>query len=210
MMKDAQIQRRTVFSVLAVAAALAFAAPAASAEVPPEIRAKAAGIFAALERIEADRSRPTPSRIGAAAAVPAPGSRSLTFTEEELNAYAACRLAAEGEPYVKAAQLKLLAGDKVEGRISIDLGKPQASGLVPQKQDLLFAAHIETKAGKIRVNMDSLFLGTQEISPAFIDIVIGIVSRLQGVEPTSLKDWYDLPAGVERLETRPGQVVIIY
>jgi hypothetical protein len=106
--------------------------------------------------------------------------------------------------------LKLLAGDKVEGRISIDLGKPQASGLVPQKQDLLFAAHIETKAGKIRVNMDSLFLGTQAISPAFVDIVIGIVSRLQGVEPTSLKDWYDLPAGVERLETRPGQVVLIY
>jgi len=58
--------------------------------------------------------------------------------------------------------------------------------------------------------MDSLFLGTQQLSPAFIDIVIAVVSRLQGVEPTSLKDWYDLPPGVLKLETRPGQVVVIY
>jgi hypothetical protein len=46
--------------------------------------------------------------------------------------------------------------------------------------------------------------------PAFVDIVIGVVSRLQGVEPTTLKDWYDLPSGVLRLETRPGRVVVIY
>ena len=105
---------------------------------------------------------------------------------------------------------KLLAGDKIEGRISIDLGQPQASGLVPQKQDLLFAARIETQDGKIRINMDTLYLGTQAISPAFVDIVIGIVARLQGYEPTTLKDWYKLPRGVQRLETRPGQVVVIY
>lgn len=210
MMTKKLFQIGTVLAITVIVLVSAAATVLTSASVPPEVKAKAAGIFAALERIEADRARPTPSRIGAAAAVPAPGSRSLTFAEDELNAYAACRLEAEGGPYVKAAQLKLLAGDKVEGRISIDLGKPQASGLVPQKQDLLFAAHIETRDGKIRVNMDSLFLGAQEISPAFVDIIIGVVSRLQGVEPTSLKDWYDLPAGLERLETRPGQVVIIY
>jgi hypothetical protein len=75
---------------------------------------------------------------------------------------------------------------------------------------LLFAARVETRDGKIRINMDSLYLGTQAISPAFIDVIIGIVSRLQGVEPTTLKDWYDLPPGVLRLESRPGKVVVIY
>ncbi len=207
MMKRARVLCPSFLAALAVFAA---AAAGAAAEVPPEVRAKAAGIFAALDKIEAEQVRPTPARAGRSALAAAPGSRSLTFTEAELNAYAACRLDAEGEPYVKAAELKLLAGDKIEGRITIDLGKPQASGLLPQKQDLLFAAHIETRAGKIRINMDSLFLGTQAIAPAFVDIVIGVVSRLQGVEPTSLKDWYDLPPGVERLETRPGQVVVIY
>jgi len=193
------------FAVVAVLSVSAAAADQASAGVPPEVRAKAAAIFAALERIEAESIR---TRPGAATA--APGSRRLTFGEDELNAYAACRLEDEGEPYVKAAQLKLLAGDKIEGRISIDLGQPQASGLVPRKQDLLFAARIETQDGKIRINMDTLYLGTQTISPAVVDMIIGVVARLQGYEPTTLKDWYPLPRGVQRLETRPGQVVVIY
>ena len=190
-------------AVLAAVAVFATLAGSGSAEVTPEVRAKAAGIFAALDRIEAEAGRPGPS-------APKPGSRKLIFTEAELNAYAACRLEDEGEPFVKAVKLKLLAGDKIEGLIRIDLGKPQASGLMPQNQDLLFAARVETQDGKIRINMDKLFLGTQAISPDFVDIVIGAVSRLQGLEPTSLKDWYDLPPGVLRLESQPGQVVVVY
>lgn len=202
-------KRLALPSVFAAAVILA-AAGGAAAGVPPEVRAKAAGIFAALGKIEAEAKRPAPGRAVPAPPAPQPGSRSLTFTEAELNAYAACRLEDDGEQYVKSAEFKLLAGDRIEGRLAIDLGKPQVSGLVPQKQDLLFAAHVETRAGKIRINMDSLYLGTQALSPAFIDIVIGVVSRLQGLEPTSLRDWYDLPPGVQRLESRPGQVVVIY
>jgi hypothetical protein len=202
-------RNRVLWCVL-FAALSAFAVPAArgSAEVPPEVRARAAGIFAALDRIEADAARPRSSQTVPAS--PAPGSRHLTFSEAELNAYAACRVDVEGRPYIKAAEFKLLAGDRIEGRISIDLGKPQASGLMAQKQDLLFAARVETKDGKIRINMDKLFLGAQAVSPDFVDVIISIVSRLQGVEPTSLKDWYDLPEGVLRLESLPGQVVVIY
>ncbi|GEM_PF-454299 len=197
---------------LAVTLAVAASVARASAQVTPEVRAKAAPIFAALEKIEAESGRPTPARIPATPPSPAeaPGSRSLTFNEAEFNAYVACRLADENEAYVKSAEFKLLADDRVEGHIAIDLGKPQASGVLPQKQDLLFSAGFETRDGKIRVNMDKLFLGTQPISVAFLDLVIGFVSKLQGVEPTTLKDWYDLPAGVLRLETRPGRVVVIY
>ena len=206
-MRRTRALRPAALAVLAVAA-LAVTAASAPSKVPPEVRAKAAGLFAALDDIRAGYVR---SRLaGPGADGPAPGSRRLTFSEAELNAYAACRLEDEADPYVKAIVLKLLAGDRIEGRVAIDLGKPQASGLVPQKQDLLFAARVETKDGKIRINMDTLYLGTQAISPAFVDIIIGVVSRLQGVEPTSLKDWYDLPDGVLSLETRPGQVVVIY
>src|SRR5512135_1421058 len=195
-------------TILAVCALLA-AAAAFAAQVPPEVRAKAASIYDALARIESEAERPVAAATSVPAAPrPAPGSRSLTFSEAEFNAYAACRL--ENEPYVKSAVLKLLGGNKVEGRIGIDLGKPQASGLVPQKQDLLFAAHFETKDGRIRIGMDSLYLGTQAIAPAFVDLVIGIVSSLEGVKSTTLDDWYDLPRGVQRLETLPGRVVIIY
>jgi hypothetical protein len=197
-----------LFAALATALLVATCAgEAAQNTVPAEGPTTAAAIFAALEKIEAGSRRAPASATDPAAA---PGSRRLTFTEAELNAWIACRLADEKEPYVKSAVFKLLAGDKVEGRVAIDLGKPQASGVLPQKQDLLFAARFETKEGMIRITLDSLYLGTQPISPAFVDIVIGVVSRLQGVETTSLKDWYDLPPGVLKLETLPGRVVVIY
>lgn len=193
--------KKRAIATLALGAAVAasvFALPHPGAEVPPEVRAKAAGILEALKKIEAERGRP--------AAAP----RSLTFTEAEFNAYVVCRLDAEKEPYVKAAEFRLLADERIEGRITIDLGKPQASGILPQKQDLLFSAGIESRDGRIKINMDKLFLGTQPIAPAVVDIIIGVASRLQGVEPTSLEDWYDLPPGVRRLETRPGRVVVLY
>ncbi len=197
--------KRTRFAVVAVI--LTTLAVAAAAQVTPEVRARAAGIVAALDRIESE-AKPSSPRGGAPAA--APGARSLTFTEAEFNAYIAFRLADTNEPYVKAAELKLLAGNAFEGRVAIDLGKPQAAGFLPQKQDLLFAGRFESREGQIRVELDKLYLGTQSISPALIDLVIELVSRLQGVEPTSLKDWYDLPRGVDRLEARKGQVVIVY
>lgn len=184
-------------AVLTVAALL-LALPGVAAEVRPEVRAKAAGILDALKKIEAERHRP--------AATP----RSLTFSEAEFNAYVVCRLDAESEPFVKAAEFKLLAADRIEGRITIDLGDRQTSFLLPRRQDLLFSAGVETRDGKIKISMDKLFLGTQPISPAVVDVIIGILSRLQGVEPTSLEDWYDLPPGVLRLESKPGQVVVYY
>ncbi|MBE3112352.1 MAG: hypothetical protein IMZ54_10015 [Acidobacteria bacterium] len=187
--------RKTAVLTLAT---LLFALPGVTAEVRPEVRAKAAGILDALKRIEAERGRP-------AAAL-----RSLTFTEAEFNAYVVCRLDAENEPFVKVAEFKLLADDHIEGRITIDLGDRRSSGLLPKRQDLLFSAGIETRDGKIKISMDKLFLGTQPIAPAVVDVIIGVVSRLQGVEPTSLEDWYDLPPGVRKLESRAGQVVVYY
>jgi hypothetical protein len=196
------------FAALAIMASLSAAWPGAGGQVSPEVRAKAAGILDALKRIEAERGRPTPTRAPAPA--PATGSRSLTFSEAEFNAYVACRLDDENEPFVKAAEFKLLADDRIEGRITLDLGSKPASGLLPQRQDLLLAARVETRDGMIKIHLDKLFLGTQPLAPAFVDVIIGIVSRLQGVEPTSLEDWYDLPVGVARLESRPGRVVVFY
>ena len=187
--------RKTAVLTLAT---LLFALPGVMAEVRPEVRAKAAGILDALKRIEAERGRP-------AAAL-----RSLMFTEAEFNAYVLCRLDAENEPFVKIAEFKLLADDHIEGRITIDLGDRQSSGLLPKRQDLLFSAGIKTRDGKIKISMDKLFLGTQPIAPAVVDVIIGVISRLQGVEPTSLEDWYDLPPGVLKLESRAGQVVVYY
>lgn len=206
------MKKRASSSTLFALAVLLFvplaALAAAAVEVTPEVRARAAAITAALDRIEAEAKPSSPAR--GAVSAPAPGSRRLTFTEAEFNAYVACRLADANEPFVKLAEFKLLKGDRYEGRIAIDLGKPPASGLLPQKQDLLLAGRFESRDGQIRIDLEKLYLGTQPISPDFVDLIIAVASKLQGTEPTSLKDWYDLPPGVVRLGTRPGQVVIVH
>ncbi len=188
-------------AVLAACAVLAAAGTGRAAEVPAEVRAKAAPVFAALDRIAEE---------AATRAAPSPGARRLTFSEAEFNAYAACRVDVEGRPYIQSAEFKLLGGDRIEGRIGLDFGKARASGLMARKQDLLFAARVETKDGLIRIAVDKLYIGTQAVSPDLVDSLIDFASRLQGVEATSLKDWYSLPDGVLRLESRPGEVVVIY
>lgn len=192
--------RRAIPPAAALAALLALvtAVPSEAArQAGPDVKDRATRILEALARIETEKGRPSSA------------PRKMTFREDEFNAYVAWRLEAENEPFVKSARFKLLAENRFEGHIVLELGG-QASGPLPQRQDLLFSGRFETREGRIRIDLDKLFLGAQPISPAFIDVVIGLVSRLQGVEPTSLRDWYDLPPGVLGLETRPGTVVIIY
>ena len=110
--------RRLLASAVAVSALAAALTLRAAGQVPAEVRAKAAPVFAALAKIQSEPAS-------------APGSRRLTFSEAEFNAYVACRLADESEAYVKSAEFKLLAKDRVEGHVAIDLGKAQTSGVLP-------------------------------------------------------------------------------
>lgn len=183
--------------LLTVAASMAMTS-GQGAELSPEVRARAAKVLEALRMIESEQGRPSP------------GPRSVSFSEAEFNAWVAYRLHEEKEEFVKSAEFKLLADDRVEGKIVLDLGNRAAGGLLSPRQDMFFSARFETREGRIKIDMDSLFLGAQRLSPAVIDAIIAVVARLQGAEPTSLRDWYDLPPGVSRLETRPGRVVVIY
>jgi hypothetical protein len=181
-----------------LAAVLLFGAAHGGSQLSPEVRVRAEKVQAALRAIEREQGRADA------------GQSSQTFTEAEFNAWIAYRLEEEREPYVKAVELKLLAEDRVEGRILLDLGKSQAGGLLSERQELYFSAGFETREGRIRIDMDSLYLGTQKIAPSVIDFIIGVVSRLQGAEPTSLRDWYELPPGVLGLRTRPGRLVVVH
>jgi hypothetical protein len=161
--------------------------------------ARALKVVEALERAEARRS-------GAPTASPRP----LEFSEEDLNAFVAYDLLAAGEEYVREVSLKLLDKNRVEGKIVVAIADGKGKGSLPSRLELFFAAGFETEGGRIRIDMDSLYMGTEKLPVAFIDTVIAVVSRLQGVEPTSLSDWYLLPFGIQRLETRPGKVLVYH
>jgi hypothetical protein len=178
---------------------LVLSASAPGAELPPETRMRALKVIAALEKLEEDAASGT-SR----------SPRSYTVSEAELNAWIAYRIATDMSKSVRSIELRLLDGNQAEGKISIDLSGSPASLLLPPRAEFYFSARGESKEGKIRFTMDRLYLGTQRLSPTFIDTVIAVLAGLQGERATSLNDWYALPYGIRRLESRPGQLVCRY
>ncbi len=183
--------------LLAVAAVLAVTLVSGATQLTPDARRRARGLIDTLTRIQRERAaRPSKS-------VPA-----MTITESDLNAYIAYRIETDREKYTKELDLKLLAKNKVEGRMLIDLSSIKAGFLLPSKAELFFSAKAETKDGKIRITMDKLFLGTQSISPAVLDTVIDIASRMEGLPPRTLEDWYELPYGIQKMESAPGRLTL--
>ena len=171
----------------------------AGGQLAPEVRSRAMKVVEALEKLEVEQAR-APSAAG----------KSYTVSEADLNAWIAYRIAAEMERYVRSCELKLLDGDRAEGRLVIDLSGTPAAVLLAPRVELFFAASAETRDGKIRITMERLFLGNQRLSPEFIDTVIALVAGLEGKPATSLKDWYPLPYGIRRLESGAGRLVCHY
>jgi hypothetical protein len=168
-------------------------------QLAPEVRDRALKVIATLEKLEQDQAR-TPQRPGG----------NCTITETDLNAWIAYQFSADMEKFVRSCELHLQSGNRAEGKLVIDLGNTPASAVLPARTDLFFSATAETKDGKIRLTMESLFLGTQRLSPAFIDTIIGIVAGLEGQPARSLHDWYPLPYAIQRLESQPGRLICYY
>jgi hypothetical protein len=183
----------------AILAALALGPFTAAGQLAPEVRDRALKVVAALEKLETEQAR-APSRTG----------RSYLVSESDLNAWIAYRMATEAEKYVRSCELKLLEGDRAEGRLVIDLTGTPAAALFGSRADIFFAASAESRDGKIRITMESLFLGSQRLSPDVLDTIIGLVAGLEGKPATSLKDWYPLPYGIRRLQSGTGRLVCLY
>ncbi len=191
------MRKRTL--IIASALLLAVSGFAAAREVAPEVKERALKVIALLEGLEKDRAR-HPGRPGG----------SGTVAEADLNAWIAYRIATEGEAYLRSCELRLLDGDRAEGKLAIDLSRTPAAAVLPAQAEIFFAASAETRDGKIRITMERLFLGTQRLPPSFLDTVIGIVAGLEGQPAQGLHDWYPLPYGIRRLESRAGLLICYY
>jgi hypothetical protein len=187
------------FFAASLALILALGPVCLHAQMSLQERRRAVDFIDKLEKIEEEQTRPK-ARAG----------RTFEVSEADLNLFIAYRIFSQGEKYVKSCEIKLLAANRVEGRLVIDLSGTNFAFLLPSKANLLFSAGFETRDGKIRIAMDKLFLETQPLSPALIDTVIGVVSRMEGVPPTTLQDWYPLPYGIKRMDAKPGRVLLGY
>ncbi len=184
--------------VVRFAAVLLAMALSLHAQMAPDMRLKAVRLVAELENVQAEQSRPNARR-----------GRTLALTEADLNLFLAYRIEITNERYVKSCEVKIVGTDRIEGKLLINMGS-NSIPLLPSEFSLFFSAGVETRDGRARIAMDNLFVGTQRLSPSVIDAVIAMVSRLDGVQPTSLQDWYDLPYGIRKIDAKPGALTLRY
>jgi hypothetical protein len=171
----------------------------AQAELAPQVKEDARKVLEILDRIQNDQG-------------PASGRplRTVVVSEQELNAYIAYRIEAEREEIMKELRLKLLPGNRVEGKIFIDLSGRKVPWFLKPQMNVYFAGTLETEGPKVRVRFESLFLGKQRIQTALLDLIIYAVSQVEKTEAVSIEDWYDLPYGIRKMETRAGELIVSY
>jgi len=136
--------------------------------------------------------------------------RQIVITESELNSYIAYRIEAEKEQIMKELYLKLFEENKIEGKIFIDLtGQEIPKALQPQ-MTFYFAGKLQIENARVKLDIKKLFLEEQSIPVLVLDLVIYISSKLEGMEASSINDWYELPYGIKDIKTQPGKAVIFY
>ena len=136
--------------------------------------------------------------------------RKIIVTESELNSYIAYRIEIEQEEIMKELRLKLFKENKIEGKILIDLRGQKLPKLLRPQMNLYFGAKVEVKDVYVRIAIKELFLEDQAIQPMILDLIIYISAKLDGVEPTSINDWYELPYGIKNIEIQRGKATFYY
>ena len=136
--------------------------------------------------------------------------RKVTVTEKELNSYIAFRIETEKEEIMKQLNLLILANNRVEGIILIDLGGQNIPDFLRPQMNLYFGGRVEVKDNKVRININKLFVEDAPIQPEVLDVIIQIASRIENSESTSLYDWYDLPFGIKDIKTQKGKAIFYY
>ncbi|MGB8952495.1 MAG: hypothetical protein WCC06_07500 [Candidatus Aminicenantales bacterium] len=136
--------------------------------------------------------------------------REIEITESELNSYIAYRIEKEQEQIMKELRLKLFEGNRIEGKMFIDLSRYRILLQLPLRMDLFFEGHLQLKAGKVRVKFRRLFLGKQSVPVVILDLIAYVSAQIDRTESSSFMDWYELPFGIKDIRTRPGSMVVYY
>lgn len=136
--------------------------------------------------------------------------RKVEVTESELNSYIAYRIEVEQEDIMKELKLKLLDGNKIEGKIFIDLRGQNLPKILKPRMTFYMGGQLEVEKAKVRLNLKDLFLENQRIQPAVLDLVIFIGSKIQGTESFSMSEWWDLPYGIKNIKTGQGKALFYY
>ena len=136
--------------------------------------------------------------------------KKVNVTESELNSYIAYRIDVEQSDIMKELRLKLFDKNRVEGKIFIDLSGQDLPGFLRPEMNVYFDGISEIEKGKVRLALKELFLEDQPIQPSVLDMIIYIGSKIQGEEPFSMSDWWELPYGIKDVKTEKEKAIFYY
>ena len=156
-------------------------------------------VLKAIEKIEREQSSGNKDSL-----------KKIVITESELNSYIAYRIETEKEEVVKELRLKLFKGDRIEGKVLMDLRGQKIPKILRPQMTLYFEAKLEVKDGRVRFDFKDMFLEDQRIQPMTVDIIIYIGSKITNTEPWSINDWFELPYGIKDVETLRRKVAFYY
>lgn len=143
---------------------------------------------------------------------PRPGSKQLTeqVTQTELNAYITHRLAKEKNPHVKSLKVNLLGNNQVKGKLSSDAQQLNLSLIYGDVLNFDFKGIVHTRDGKGRIDLRTLRLNGQPVSPQMLDLIISTVAQYNGTPPSRIGDWYELPKGIKSILVDKGKAFLYY
>ncbi len=156
-------------------------------------------VLKAIEEAEKESSNPNRTSF-----------EKVEITESELNSYIAYRIEKEGSPILKELRLKLIKGNRIEGKIVVDLEGQKIPKYLRPKMTLFFGGKIEAAGGRVRFDIKDLFLEGQRIQPVVLDFILLIQAKIENREPTSIDDWYELPYGIKDVEIHRGKAFFTY
>lgn len=136
--------------------------------------------------------------------------RRVVVTESELNSYIGYRIEHENEEVMKELRLKLFDQNRIEAKVVVDLRGQDLPRFFSPEMIFFLGGELEVEDGKVRLNVKDLFLENQRLQPAVLDLVIYIGSKIQDMEPYSMKDWYELPFGIKNIKTGRGRATFYY
>ena len=131
-------------------------------------------------------------------------------TEAELNAYISYRLAQEKNTPIHNLKVNLLDSNQVHGTIQLD-GKALNLNLLFGETLLFnFKGIVHSQKGAARIDLKSLKLNGQPVTPQMLDLIIRTVAQINGTEARGLGDWYDLPKGIKYIMVYQDMVILYY
>jgi hypothetical protein len=136
--------------------------------------------------------------------------QNILITESEVNSYIAYRIEQEKEETMKELRLKLFKGNKIEGMAVINLKGQKIPTFLRPEMTLYFRARLNVSDGKVKFEVEDLFLEGQRIQPMVVDAILAIAARIDKTEATSINDWYELPNGIKDIKTERGKAILYY